>query len=61
MATIELTPKGPFDLRLSAGFGFGPDTRKPEPSEPVMRLASAARGDQMRPSSASRSVATARA
>ncbi len=36
---IELTPKGAFDLQLLAGFGFGPETGKPEPSEPVMRLA----------------------
>lgn len=39
MATIELTPKGPFDLRLLAGFGFGPETGRSEPTEPVMRLA----------------------
>jgi DNA-3-methyladenine glycosylase II len=39
MATIELAPKGPFDLRLLAGFGFGPTTGTSEPTEPVMRLA----------------------
>jgi hypothetical protein len=39
MAVIELTPRGPFDLRLMAGFGFGPETGQPEPREPVMRLA----------------------
>jgi DNA-3-methyladenine glycosylase II len=39
MAVIELTPRGPFDLRLMAGFGFGPGTGQPEPREPVMRLA----------------------
>ncbi len=39
MAAIELTPKGPFDLGLLAGFGFGPETGRREPSEPVMRLA----------------------
>jgi DNA-3-methyladenine glycosylase II len=39
MATIELTPTGPFDLRLLAGFGFGPTTGTSEPTEPTMRLA----------------------
>ena len=39
MAAIELTPKGPFDLRLLAGFGFGPTTGRREPAEPAMRLA----------------------
>jgi hypothetical protein len=39
MVTIELAPKGPFDLRLLAGFGFGPTTETSEPTEPVMRLA----------------------
>jgi DNA-3-methyladenine glycosylase II len=39
MAAIELTPKGPFDLRQLAGFGFGPETGRPEATEPVMRLA----------------------
>jgi DNA-3-methyladenine glycosylase II len=39
MAAIELTPTGPFELRRMAGFGFGPETGRREPSEPVMRLA----------------------
>jgi DNA-3-methyladenine glycosylase II len=39
MGAIELTPKGPFDLRRLAGFGFGPETGRPEATEPVMRLA----------------------
>ena len=39
MTAIELVPTGPFDLRLLAGFGFGPDTSRGEPSEPLMRLA----------------------
>jgi DNA-3-methyladenine glycosylase II len=39
MATIELTPRGPFDLRLLAGFGFGPTTGTSRPAEPAMRLA----------------------
>jgi DNA-3-methyladenine glycosylase II len=39
MATIEPAPKGPFDLQRIAGFGFGPDTGRAQPSEPVMRLA----------------------
>jgi DNA-3-methyladenine glycosylase II len=34
-----LSPKGPFDLRRLAGFGFGPETGRPEATEPVMRLA----------------------
>jgi hypothetical protein len=38
-AAIELTPKGPFDLQLLAGFGFGPETGKHDPTERVMRLA----------------------
>jgi DNA-3-methyladenine glycosylase II len=37
--TIELAPRGPFDLRLLAGFGFGPTTGRGQPTEPVMRLA----------------------
>jgi hypothetical protein len=37
-AAIELTAK-PFYLQLLAGFGFGPETGKHDPSEPVMRLA----------------------
>jgi DNA-3-methyladenine glycosylase II len=39
MRAIELIPRGPFDLSLLAGFGFGPDPGKREPSEPVMRRA----------------------
>jgi DNA-3-methyladenine glycosylase II len=39
MAAIELTPRGPFDLRLLAGFGFGPTTGRSEPAGPAMRLA----------------------
>ena len=39
MAAIELTPKGPFDLGLLAGFGFGPTTGRSEPAAPAMRLA----------------------
>jgi DNA-3-methyladenine glycosylase II len=39
MASFTLVPRGPFSPRLLAGFGFGPDTGRPEATEPVMRLA----------------------
>ena len=39
MRPFTLVPRGPFDLRLLAGFGFGPETERAEASEPVMRLA----------------------
>ena len=39
-ATFTIEPEGPFDLRLAAGFGFGPDSGRPEAQVPLMRLAS---------------------
>jgi len=39
MASFTLNPRGPFSLRLLAGFGFGPDTERADATEPVMRLA----------------------
>jgi DNA-3-methyladenine glycosylase II len=37
--SFSIVPRGPFDLRLLAGFGFGPDTGRPEADAPAMRLA----------------------
>ncbi len=39
MASFTLAPRGPFSLRLLAGFGFGPATGRSDAAEPVMRLA----------------------
>jgi DNA-3-methyladenine glycosylase II len=39
MASLTLTPRGPFSLRLLAGFGFGPEAGRARATEPVMRLA----------------------
>jgi len=36
---FSLTPDAPFSLAVAAGFGFGPNTRRPEPDTNEMRLA----------------------
>jgi DNA-3-methyladenine glycosylase II len=38
-ASFVIEPQGPFDLRLAAGFGFGPDEGRRDADEAVMRLA----------------------
>jgi DNA-3-methyladenine glycosylase II len=38
-AAFVIEPQGPFDLRLAAGFGFGPDEGRRDADEAVMRLA----------------------